>query len=66
MAPWQGWWALAARMGGVIFNLVAGGLLDTLGRERGYVIVFGLTSSFHLIAFIWILVMVRRVEPIEV
>jgi ACS family hexuronate transporter-like MFS transporter len=53
-------------MGGVIFNLVAGGLLVALGRERGYVIVFGLTSSFHVIAFIWILVMVRRVEPIEV
>lgn len=53
-------------MGGVIFNLVAGGLLDALGRERGYVIVFGLTSSFHVIAFVWILLMVRRVEAIEV
>jgi MFS transporter, ACS family, hexuronate transporter len=53
-------------MGGVIFNLLAGGLLDALGRERGYVIVFGLTSSFHVIAFVWILLMVRRVEVIEV
>jgi MFS transporter, ACS family, hexuronate transporter len=53
-------------MGGVIFNLVAGGLLDALGRERGYVIVFGLTSSFHIIAFLLILATCRRIQPLDV
>jgi ACS family hexuronate transporter-like MFS transporter len=52
-------------MGGVIFNLTAGGLLEHLGRDHGYVVIFGLTSSFHILAFILILATVRRVEPIE-
>jgi ACS family hexuronate transporter-like MFS transporter len=53
-------------MGGVIFNLVAGGLLERLGHETGYLVIFGLTSSFHILAFLLILATVRRVEPIEV
>jgi ACS family hexuronate transporter-like MFS transporter len=52
-------------MGGVVFNLLAGNLLDSLGREAGYVIVFGLSSSFHVLAFLLILATVRRVEPLE-
>ena len=31
-------------MGGVVFNLVAGDLLERLGRETGYVVVFGLSK----------------------
>jgi ACS family hexuronate transporter-like MFS transporter len=51
-------------MGGVVFNLLAGSLLESLGRETGYVVVFGLTSSFHILALFLILATVRRVEPI--
>jgi ACS family hexuronate transporter-like MFS transporter len=52
-------------MGGVIFNLVAGGVLESLGRETGYLVVFAMTSSFHILAFLVILASVRRVEPVE-
>jgi ACS family hexuronate transporter-like MFS transporter len=52
-------------MGGVIFNLIAGSLLQNMGREAGYMLVFGLTSSFHVLAFLVILVSVRRVEAME-
>jgi ACS family hexuronate transporter-like MFS transporter len=53
-------------MGGVVFNLVAGNLLDSLGRDSGYVIVFALSSSFHILAFMLILATVRRVEPVDI
>jgi ACS family hexuronate transporter-like MFS transporter len=52
-------------MGGVIFNLVAGGVLESLGRETGYLVVFAMTSSFHILAFLVILASIRRVEPVE-
>src|SRR5262249_2192759 len=53
-------------MGGLVLNLAGGHLLDALGREHGYVIIFGLTSSFHVLAFLLILTTVRRIEPIEI
>jgi ACS family hexuronate transporter-like MFS transporter len=53
-------------IGGVIFNLAAGRILESLGRQQGYLIVFGMTSSFHILAFLLILATVRRVEPIEI
>lgn len=48
-------------MGGVVFNLVAGYLLD---HGFGYGTVFALVSTFHVAAFGLILVTVRRVEPV--
>jgi ACS family hexuronate transporter-like MFS transporter len=53
-------------MGGVIFNLVIGRVLDHFGLDAGYKIVFALSSSFHILAFILILATVRQVRRIEV
>jgi MFS transporter, ACS family, hexuronate transporter len=53
-------------MGGVIFNLVVGRVLDHFGRDVGYPITFALSSSFHVLAFVMILATVRRVEPIAI
>jgi ACS family hexuronate transporter-like MFS transporter len=54
-------------MGGVAMNLVAGAVLDHYrAAERladGYRIVFAVTSSLHVLAFAWILLMVRRAGP---
>jgi ACS family hexuronate transporter-like MFS transporter len=53
-------------MGGVIFNLVIGRVLDRFGLESGYQVVFALSSSFHILAFLLILATIRRVEPIRI
>jgi MFS transporter, ACS family, hexuronate transporter len=50
-------------MGGVVFNLLAGFLLD---HGFGYGFVLGLVSTFHVIAFCVILLLVRKVEPVRV
>jgi MFS transporter, ACS family, hexuronate transporter len=52
-------------MGGVFFNLVIGRVLDHSGLEVGYQIVFALSSSFHIVAFLLILATIRRIEPIK-
>jgi MFS transporter, ACS family, hexuronate transporter len=52
-------------MGGVTFNLLIGRMLDEYGLEFGYKIVFAMSSSFHIIAFLIILAAIRRVQPIE-
>lgn len=49
-------------MGGVVFGLVAGYLLD---HGFGYGTVFGLVSTFHVLAFLLILMTVRVVQPIS-
>jgi ACS family hexuronate transporter-like MFS transporter len=49
-------------MGGVVFNLVAGRILDS---GLGYGTVFGIVGSFHVMAFVVILLTIRRVQPIE-
>lgn len=49
-------------MGGVVFGLVVGYLLD---RGFGYGVVFGLVSTFHVLAFCLILLAVRVVQPVE-
>jgi ACS family hexuronate transporter-like MFS transporter len=49
-------------MGGVVFGLVVGYLLD---RGFGYGAVFGLVSTFHVLAFCLILLAVRVVQPVE-
>jgi ACS family hexuronate transporter-like MFS transporter len=54
---------LGGALGGVVFNLVVGYLLD---GGFGYPTVFGLVSTFHVAAFCVILVTIRRVEPLVV
>jgi ACS family hexuronate transporter-like MFS transporter len=49
-------------MGGVVFNLVAGRILDS---GLGYGVVFGIVGSFHVIAFGVIMLTIRRIQPIE-
>jgi ACS family hexuronate transporter-like MFS transporter len=48
-------------MGGVVFNLVAGRILDS---GLGYDVVFSIVGTFHVIAFIVILLTIRRIEPL--
>jgi ACS family hexuronate transporter-like MFS transporter len=52
-------------MGGVTFNLLIGRILDNYGLEYGYKIVFAMSSSFHIIAFLIILAAIRRVQPVD-
>lgn len=49
-------------MGGVVFNLVAGRLLDA---GFGYGVVFAFVGSFHVLAFFLILLTVRVVRPLR-
>jgi ACS family hexuronate transporter-like MFS transporter len=52
-------------MGGVAFNFIAGEVLDRYKAadqlSDGYEVVFAMSSTFHVLAFLWILLMVRRV-----
>lgn len=48
-------------MGGVIFNLAAGRILDS---GLGYGVVFSIVGTFHVLAFIVILLTIRRIEPV--
>ena len=52
-------------MGGVAFNYIAGEVLDRYKAAdqlaEGYQVVFAMSSTFHVLAFVWILLMVRRV-----
>ena len=48
-------------MGGVVFNLVAGRILDS---GLGYGVVFAIVGTFHVIAFGVILLTIRRIEPL--
>jgi len=50
-------------MGGVLFNLVVGYLLD---HGYGYQTVFGLVGTFHVAAFCLILLTVREVRPLSI
>lgn len=49
-------------MGGVVFNLFAGRLLDA---GFGYGVVFAFVGSFHVLAFFIILLTVRNVAPLS-
>jgi ACS family hexuronate transporter-like MFS transporter len=57
-------------MGGVVFNQVVGRVLDTYkaadNLADGYQVVFAMSSSFHILAFLLILATVRRVEPLKI
>ena len=48
-------------MGGVVFNLAAGRILDS---GLGYGVVFAIVGTFHVIAFGVILLTIRRIEPL--
>ncbi|MEP6919119.1 MAG: MFS transporter [Acidobacteriota bacterium] len=48
-------------MGGVVFNLVAGRILDS---GLGYGVVFSIVGTFHVIAFIVVLIAIPRIEAI--
>lgn len=50
-------------MGGVVFNLIAGRMLD---GGSGYGPVFAIVSTLHVLAFLLILLTIREVRPIEV
>jgi ACS family hexuronate transporter-like MFS transporter len=50
-------------MGGVVFNLIAGRMLDS---GSGYGPVFGIVSTLHVLAFILILLTIRDVRPVEI
>jgi ACS family hexuronate transporter-like MFS transporter len=52
-------------MGGVAFNQVVGPILDQYGLSAGYKIVFAMSSSFHILAFVVILLTVRRIGPVR-
>jgi ACS family hexuronate transporter-like MFS transporter len=49
-------------MGGVVFNLVAGRILDS---GLGYGVVFGIVGTFHVIAFLVILAAIPSITPLE-
>ena len=51
-------------MGGMLFNKFAGSLLHGVGRAAGYPILFGIGSTFHILGFVWILLTIRKVQPI--
>jgi ACS family hexuronate transporter-like MFS transporter len=52
---------LGGSLGGVVFNLIVGYLLDA---GFGYATVFALVSTFHVAAFLLILATVRRVHAL--
>ncbi|MCI0660108.1 MAG: MFS transporter, partial [Acidobacteria bacterium] len=49
-------------MGGVVFNLIAGRMLDA---GVGYGPVFAIVSTLHVLAFILILITIPKVRPLE-
>jgi ACS family hexuronate transporter-like MFS transporter len=48
-------------MGGIVFGQIAGYLLD---HGFGYGVIFALAGTFHVIAFVVILVSIRRIQPL--
>ena len=53
---------MGGAFGGAIFNLVVGYMLD---HKMGYGAVFGMLSTFHVVAFAIILLVVGRIRPLE-
>jgi MFS transporter, ACS family, hexuronate transporter len=49
-------------MGGVVFNLIAGRILDS---GLGYGTVFAIVGTFHVLAFILILVTIPQIRPLQ-
>jgi MFS family permease len=53
---------MGGALGGAVFNLLVGYMLD---HKMGYGAVFGMLSTFHVIAFAIILLVVGRIRPLE-
>jgi len=53
---------MGGAFGGAAFNLLVGYMLD---HKMGYGAVFGMLSTFHVIAFAIILLVVGRIRPLE-
>jgi ACS family hexuronate transporter-like MFS transporter len=53
-------------MGGVLFNMLIGRVLDHYGLEYGYKMAFAISSSLHVLAFLLILATVRRIERVKI
>jgi ACS family hexuronate transporter-like MFS transporter len=53
---------MGGALGGAVFNVLIGYLLD---HGSGYGVVFGMLSTFHVIAFGIIVLGVRQVRPLE-
>ena len=53
---------MGGALGGALFNIVVGYMLD---HGLGYGAVFGMLSTFHVIAFGIILLVVREVRPLK-
>ena len=53
---------MGGAFGGAAFNLLVGYMLD---HKMGYGAVFGMLSTFHVIAFAVILLVVGRIRPLE-
>ena len=49
-------------MGGVVFNLIVGRMLDS---GSGYGPIFAMVSTFHVLAFFLIMLTIREVRPLE-
>jgi MFS transporter, ACS family, aldohexuronate transporter len=49
-------------MGGVVFNLIAGRILDS---GLGYGTVFAIVGTFHVLAFILILATIPQIRPLQ-
>ena len=49
-------------MGGVVFNLVAGRILDS---GLGYGVVFAIVGTFHVLAFLLLLITIPDVRPLR-
>lgn len=53
---------MGGALGGAVFNLVVGYMLD---HGMGYTAVFGMLSTFHVLAFCIIIAGVRQVRPLK-
>ncbi len=53
---------MGGALGGAVFNLVVGYMLD---HGMGYTAVFGMLSTFHVLAFCIIMAGVRQVRPLK-
>ena len=49
-------------MGGVVFNLIAGRILDS---GLGYGVVFAIVGTFHVLAFLLLLITIPDVRPLR-
>ncbi len=53
---------MGGALGGAAFNVIVGYMLD---HGMGYSVVFGMLSTFHVLAFVVIVLVVREVKPME-